>query len=850
MMRTFLNYLLSLALLMPTFAPIAVHAQTKGKTKTSTSKVYDPSVSCPKGECVEKMVGLLEAKIKAAYKDKCLPPSNTKDPEAWFENNKMSMNCFKQLREIEELQDKLQKVENYLSLNADKGTCPHCKQADNPADGIMGNLAAVQAANEELSCSPERKKQIWDKCGSDAMCVLIASSLTTLGPLANKVLPASLKNKGCNSNDSCLTQLAMGFVKAVFGLFEGLWDLLKGAGNLIKKGASNLWDWVRGAEDKSSTAQLAAAKASEDEGIFRQLMNDFGGTMSRIWSGFLAAIKEWLSAGIFCQEWSGVPQFSTCKRPAQGLDCTECKAMITGMCALTGVIVAEVIPAFLTGGVVTCAKYGASGAAKVAKLFKVSATTMKAIKSSKVASMAVKTASAVTKVVKASKVINTVSHVMKTALSLIKTVMLKPIVKGTRVSLQAMRKVAAASKVYVMSSAAGPVVIFGTKVVKTAGKVVIFPFENAMTRKAFQLGEKTTATVIAKATGKVMNLSRPVLASTEAARGLAAIDDAYTSYRAAKLGSDAKAVQKAEAVYIKAAREHRGKILESYIKEHKKVKFSDLVDEFYPELKYGKYAKHVTPDEVTKAERELFEAISKVSDPKKKEALTLAYQDHLTSGLRKVEMPAKSFTRDEVLEHAALNPNQKADLAIEITDKNVSAAQKQKIVTALKETEEAGGTGVLKASNEQLTKQNKILTDAGFTKKEADEIVQSGLASRVSPEDTYTALRRVPVPKAEEIAETVSNNESFMKLIVSLPPERRPAAARALKIFEDAGMPSDEVIKTFSQYEKNFNHVQKLAGTDSDAASLLAEYIKRERKAGVADDIIKQKLDKAFGACK
>lgn len=843
-----MNKILSIFLAFILFLPSLIIPVGLTYAKSSSSEDFRPEKSCKDGKCVDRLTGLLEAKSLEAKKNGCFPPENNKKPSEWYQNHPLSIDCFKLLKEIEELIAKIKKVEVYLKNLDEKGTCKSCEKGKSPISDIMTNLEDLDKANAQVSCSAQKKKEIWNNCGKDALCVLVSSSIDTLGPIANKMIPASIAGKGCkNGQDSCLTQLATGFIKSVFGLFEGLWDLLKGAGKLVKKGITNAWNWVWGAEEKSSTSQLAAAKASENEGVFQMLLKDFGGTMSKIWSALVASLKEWLSASVFCQEWSGTPQFSQCLRPAQGFDCTSCKAMITGVCSISGTIIAEIIPAFLTGGLVTAAKYGVQGAGKIIKTFKISSKALKTIKASKVSKL-INPITKVTKVVKASKVVNLVADAIQISLTTIKNVLLRPSVKAAKISLQAIQSVGKTAKAYLMVGPTGTFVSFTGKALKTTGKVLIFPFENAMTKKAYELGEVSIAKLVKGVKPTVIHSVRPVVAA-EASKSLNVIDEAFGHLKVAKMEGETKAIAVAEDNYLKTVKDQRAKVLDDYLKSGKESKLSDVLDELFPELNYGKF-KNLKNEDIIKAEDELLEAIQKMPSGPEKERLALHYQEHVASRLRKsVLFNHQTFSRDEVLENASLSHSQKVEKIAEVLKKSPSPSQEKKILKAVEESEKIG-KGVLQYSSEDLLKQKKLLKNAGLTIQEADQVIKSGLAGKLHIQDQFDQLKKVIIPKSEGLVVEMSQKSEYQKMIAGFSHEKKDAYVRAMKTMEEGGMAPADVSKTMKTYEQNFNQVQKLAGSESDATSLLAEFIRREKAAGLSDDMIKAKLEKAFGACK
>lgn len=827
------------------------------KNALDLSANFNIERDCPEGKCVEDMIGLVEAKTVQARQDKCLPPQGTKDENAWFEANPMSIECFKLVKEIEEYYGRLEKIQAHFSGLIVENDEIACKEEKDAAALNLANIKDIDAANAAASCSEARKKEIWNKCASDAGCVLVSSALTVAGPFAKHFIPKAMANKGCSAtNDNCLKQLALGFVKAVFSFFEGAWGLLKMAGNGIANAGKNFWSWVSGAEKKSSTAQLAAAQASEEEGFFQQLKNDFSGTMSKVWAGLLAAIKHWLANSMFCQEWSGVAQFSECKRPAQGFDCTECKAMITGMCAITGVLVAEIIPAFLTGGLVTVAKHGVSAASKVSKLFKVSAASSRAIRNSRLGTMAARPVTAITKAVSTSRFTQRALRAFETAVKSINRFLLKPSVKAVKKSFQVMRIVARTSKTYLMLTPAGPVLTFGTKAASFSIKAILFPFENALMVKSFQLGERAFDKIFAKAgSARFFGGVRPVLAG-EAGRAMSAIDDAYIEMQVTKWTKryGSQFITKAEERYLQQLRLNRSRVIDEYLSKRPQVTLEKLIDDLYPELNYGKYSDHVKTPDVLKAEAELYDSIVKMTDEVEQARLFRAYDLHISSSARADGLiDTLTFKRPQVLRNSQLDDQQRVEEAFNLT--NIDSAklpveEADKLKLGLLKAHNHGSGGVYRYSYADVSEKYRILTEAGFTNRQAEVLIRSGLAGKAHPQDVLENLSKVAIPDVTtEIVEGMLKNPNYKEILSGLDKGHRLSLSRALKIFEDGGMSPAQAAATFRRHEGHFLKVQK-SSPDSNAEALLAEYIRKQKKAGASDDIIQRKLDDSIGKCK
>lgn len=825
-MNRFVSLLLVFAFLLPS---VPVHAEAQAP------RAFNVEKDCAKGKCVDNLINVLKMKLAEARKERCLPPAGTKNEEEWFKSQTFTLDCARQQKELQELTDKLKTVHTYLTEQAEKVDCPTCKKNASSLGDVISNVRQIEKTAN--SCTADKKKEIVNKCGSDFACMGASLSLGFMGPLADKMMK-QIGQKNCRpSQDSCFNQIALGFAKAVVRFFEGAFDLLKMAGSAAKRGIKNMWDWVRGAEDKSSTSQLAAAKASEDNGIFKQLLKDPVGSLASIWKGLMTSIKEWLKNDIFCEEWKGAAHFGKCVKPAQGFDCLSCKQVITGACGLTGTIVAEVVPAFLTGGVVTSLKFGGQVATKL----RIGAKVSEAIKASKLSKYAVKTAEAV----KATRVATAVATGVSATLSALNKFLLSPAMKGLKGSLAALGKAASTSKAYLMTTKAGPVLVFGTKAAKVAGKVALFPIDNFMTRRAYELGQASFARGIVK-TGQI--LSPTTKLTGEAGAAMSNIDNAFREVEVAKLIGDKKALAVAEGKYLDAVKANRSKAIDEFVKVNKDTNLDKIIDEFYPELKYSKNLE-IDPEEIVKAEQQLLQSISKVQDPYLKQKLSVAYQDHVSSVARKAS--TSSFTKEEVLTHANLTIEDKIEASENVLGRSLSNREKTALTRAIASTENVSSRGVFRYSSDDLNAQIKILTDNGFKRVEADKLVNAGLAGKAHPQDAFQKLRELPLPKSEGLIDEMLTQPEYQKLILSLSADLRLPMAKALKVFEEGGMSPAEAVSTYQKYAKQLMRFQNAGGAESDAAAILAMKIRQDKLARISDDVIQKQIDEAFaGICK
>jgi len=223
-----------------------------------------------------------------------------------------------------------------------------------------------------LSCSEEEKARTSASCAKEVGCA-VGSSLLGVASSGYELLAQfipSLPTDCINSDNNCMTHIVTALLKSVWSLITGVWDLIKMAGSWAGDRIVDLYHWAVGAEDATTNAQLAVDQLSESQ--FDQIKRDpvafFKNLFNVLWEG----IKEWLKTDIFCEQWQGAPHFGTCVKPYTDFDCMSCRTMIAGTCAAAGVIVAEVVPSFLTGGGLAAVKWGSKGASGFAKFIKAS----------------------------------------------------------------------------------------------------------------------------------------------------------------------------------------------------------------------------------------------------------------------------------------------------------------------------------------------------------------------------------------------------------------------------------------------------------------------------------------------
>lgn len=585
--------------------------------------------SCENGECIPKLIDRLED-VGALYKKQCLPKGIKNDQiEKYHLDNGITEECWKFITEINHLETELLAHQNKLEsrLGCESGDC----KMSPTGDSLNAQINQFSKVEDSLSCTEPKKQAIRNQCPSDMNCVLASTALGVGGYLAELIIPAKAKPKGCHlGNDSCLTQLATGFLKAAITFFEGAWDLLKIIGKKAKQKMGQFWNWVSGAENHSSTSQLAMAKASKDKGVFDMLLNDFPGTMKKIWGAFVGSMKEWMKTSVFCQKWSGVPQFSQCLVPTNSFDCIPCKTMVTGLCSITGTIVAEVVPSFLTGGLLTAAKHGVNGAAKIAKVFKVSKAGLNAVKASRVGKIAVQASTKVDDAVRITKALTIAKNVVNASLLAIKAYLISPTRKILKTSFTVMSNAVKKSGAYIAETAAGKVLIFSGKTVKTAGKVILYPIDNPMTTFAYKSGSRTFEKLLKLGSPK---LGTKTIVTSSLVQKNGQMETVLAKLEKAKMAPkpNAKDILKLEEELLSKIEPYRRDLIKAAL-NGPDADFSDVIKHLYPELQYGDLAKKLPKAKVVQAESDLFIEIQRMPDGAPKTAALKRYKAHVAQG--------------------------------------------------------------------------------------------------------------------------------------------------------------------------------------------------------------------------
>lgn len=695
---------------------------------------------CPEGKCLPDLVKEAEELTKKARADKCLPSENATEAQvnAFYDGKEISEECFSLLQALKIANDKIILVQSILEGGPLLSGDLQCRTDGNVNPEIAPTLMQL-AEHQDNQCTEEKAKKVSAQCNDDLMCALKSSSTNILGPLAKIVsLDSVFKNylpKDCDAvADNCFSQLLLGFADAA-------WNFLVGVKDLAVMGWKALW----GIESKTSDAQLGLAKASEEPSVFSALVNDFPGSMKKLWGGLTTLIKEWLKTDVFCEKWEGTPHFSKCLEPYTDFDCLSCKTMIRGGCSALGNVLAEIVPAFLTGGAVTVIKHGASAATKLAKGLKVSSKLRTAMKA--------------TKLDKAAKVASTLAKSGITKFKAIGTAYLNSVLhKSTMLALSKFKGLVDNGLARMVVAGGKRSLVLGGKGLGSTFKVVMFPLDNALTRKAFEKGMSLAEIPFKGRAAAMAGGVRAAELSSKSVAALREVDDIGaelallearlagprpinpTAQQAAALVEDARNFQKLRTEYLQAAASKRAPILDDvFTKSPDKIKIDDVINDLYPELRYDdELVKGLTRSKIAEAEADLLSRIKKVQDPKIREQLTMEFNNWRSRPSRaalKIDQ-RRFFHTGEILKNADLNPNDRFLEALRLTSKKSSDIPPEKLAqlrTGLLKAHEVGaerGAKVFSYTADEIREKARILKEAGYATDEVDVLMRSGLAGR------------------------------------------------------------------------------------------------------------------------
>lgn len=541
---------------------------------------------------------------------KCLPKGVKKENlNSYYEKNGLTEECWRIMSEVNEGEIKLQQ------LRMQEEQTIKCESGCSSVEKLLSHagLVDIEKIRGQLSCTEEKKQENLKNCASDSLCVLESSAMLVGGYAVDHFFPKFAKPKNCDlGNDSCVTQIVTEFLRALFGLFKSMWSGLKAAGTYIEEKTVQFWDFVTNAEDHSSTSQLALAKASEDEGIFKELINDFPGTVSKIWEGLSGALKHWMKTDIYCKKWSGVAHFSECLQPLESFDCMSCKQFLVGTCGFIGVLGKEILTAFFTGGLLTAAKHGIEGSQTIAKVLKTSKALQESIKKVKVKPRPAGAAATKTAV----------------AMNAINAYLLSPAREITRAAFLKVEALMKTAPVAMVISGTNKTLVFSYKAAEYTVKGIMMPLSNPLTDKAFRAGIKTF--------DKVFKFGAPKLTvKGPAATALTATDDTIEPLLAEiELNRLAGAMAKKQTIHLEKQLFDKVKPLRKDLSTkalQNEPDLDDVINYLYPELRYGELAKTLPRTSILQAEKELARTIGSLPKGSARTKLLKELQEHISN---------------------------------------------------------------------------------------------------------------------------------------------------------------------------------------------------------------------------
>lgn len=757
------NLILSLilSLLLPSFSVFGEDVVPESENFALGADLISFDPECKDGECVDQLVEQYEAVATYAKEQGCLPPDEATDEEvsSFFEDALLNENCLMAIRALKKLEDHMLLIESEM-VNQAEGQDVRCEPEEVDGNDILSAdlVAAVENETEGPQCTEEKREQIKSDCLGDAGCAIAANLAGLAGGFVVEMIGGKealngILGENCSAfDDNCMVQLASGFINAALAFFEGTWSLLKMAGSGIKNGVVSAWNSFWEVEDESSTDALAMAEASEDESAFQLFLNSPGKALSNMWEGLVGMIKNWMANDVFCQKWEGLAHQSECLEPAAGWDCISCKSMFNGGCHLVGAVLAEVVPAFLTGGAITAIKHGGKAAASLAKGIKFSEKNREAIKASRIGNLTSKASRETSSLLNQSKFLGSSKALMSKTLQTVKRFMVSPLRAGVSRSLDAMANLGNKLGTYKIVQNGKTLIGFGWKGFKKFGKVIIYPIENPLTRKAFDLGLNVGKP-------KVIGAARASGIAADTARALEEVDEPFVQMTKAgdelsgylkgnrdgvpidraKFDASLEIFVKSRDEYLKLTREKRLDTVPDLLAQ-KEVKVANVIEELFPELKYAdNLSRTVSKSDVVAAERELGRLISQVNDPIRKQQLTMEFQHWRSQPSRRVRNldRKKFFHPQEVMLNARLGPKARAKKGLEISGLKVDNLPREEVLSFERAIENAHligvkrGAGVYEYTPLEISQKFRVLRDSGFSSDQAGYIIRSGIAGGI-----------------------------------------------------------------------------------------------------------------------
>jgi hypothetical protein len=130
--------------------------------------------------------------------------------------------------------------------------------------------------------------------------------------------------------------------------------------------------------------------------------------------------------------------------------------------------------------------------------------------------------------------------------------------------------------------------------------------------------------------------------------------------------------------------------------------------------------------------------------------------------------------------------------------------------------------------------------------------VDKTLVGAPTPIANSPTLRAIELPEVSpQVLESMLKQSDYKILLKDLPAEQKVRAAIALKVFESGGLTQRQSAQLYQKYESTFKTLSaRSPAGDRSSEALLAQFIKKQKKNGLSDDVIRKKIDDAFVGCK
>ncbi|GEM_PF-2115974 len=719
---------------------------------------------CAEGECIQQIIDQYEAVHKLAQDNKCLPPEGESEDSilAYYEETILNESCIQYLRKLKELEDHLKMIESELVTHA-QGEEVRCDPARVSVDGVLSEeLVAAAGSSSELQCTEEKKAEIKNECMADASCAL-KSNLVSMGgrfllsrengESEEEMIKRYLGDNCSASDDNCFYQLASGFKTAAMAFLEGSWELIKMAGNGIKNGVVSTWNSLWGVEAETSTDALALAEASEDDGVLSMIIANPGQALGNMWDGLVSMLTEWMANDVFCQKWEGAAHESECLEPAESWRCLSCKSMFNGGCHLVGAALAEIVPAFLTGGAVSAIRWGGKAGVTLARSLKISDKTREAIKNSRLAQATSRAASKALDFSGTSKLIGHSANLLSKSLGLVRRFMISPLRVGASKSLNVLAELGKKAGTFTFVKNGKRYVSYGGRGLVTTGKILIYPIDNPLTRVAFNFGMKVGPSKVvggvratsgaAKVTGALDNTDDPFIRMKLAEENIINLSRG----RADGVFPDPKVLDQnisifkgARDEYLMTLRNTREDTARALLNSKEKVSLNEVVEELFPELRYGDdLSRTLSSEELRSAEAQLRAILTNMDDPVRKSQFIQEFHHWRSSPLRSKRGIDNQlfFNPNEVHLNARLSPKERVRKGFQILGIDSSKVAKEDLIRLEKGIENAHavgqgrGAGVYEYTSAEISRKYRMLREFGFTKDQSANLVRSGIAGDI-----------------------------------------------------------------------------------------------------------------------